>query len=70
MDTFAKYLEQRRSELGLTKAQLAKKIGWTPMYYGRFESGDVYPTSKNLSKFAYGLKVEESTLYRFLKKKP
>lgn len=68
MEKFCEYLEEQRKLIGLTKAQLARKIGWTPMYYGRFENGDIYPTEANISKFAVALKVEENELRRFIKK--
>lgn len=44
-----------RNELGLTQAELAKKIGTKQSNISRFESGDYNPSIEFLSKIASGL---------------
>ena len=69
MHYFADFLKQvREEEFSLTKAQMAKKFSWTPMYYGRYENGKLLPTKQNLHKFVEVLKVDEKILSELITK--
>ena len=63
METFNNYLKKYRENLSLTKRQMAVKFSWTPMYYGRYENGDIIPSDKVLRKFSDILNID----YDFLK---
>ena len=66
---FSEYLKKRRSELNLRCMDVAERIGWTPMYYGRFENGKLLPTEHNCKYFAKALDVPEQTIKNFIMKK-
>lgn len=52
MERFNVLLTNKRIEKKLNKAQVANKMGLTPMYYARFENGDLCPTKRNVKQFA------------------
>lgn len=49
---FADLLVQIRSEKKMLKKEVAYSFGWTPMYYGRYENGQLLPTEKNIDIFS------------------
>lgn len=49
---FKEILIKARNKKGLNKKETAEIFGWTPMYYGRYESGDLVPNEVNLKHFA------------------
>lgn len=61
MSSFTEELKKARESKNMTKTQVAKLFGWTPMYYGRYENGYLTPTKYNLNLFAnfMGMAVEE-----------
>lgn len=64
MKRFNVMLINKRIEKKLNKAQVAKRMGLTPMYYARFENGDLCPTKRNVKHFAEFLEMsEEDVLY-------
>lgn len=64
MERFNVLLTNKRIEKKLNKAQVANKMGLTPMYYARFENGDLCPTKRNVKQFAEFLDMsEEDVLY-------
>lgn len=66
MNEFKDKLVARRIELGLNKNEMAKKIGWTRMYYSRFESGDLIPSRLNVHKLAKGLELPVAEIIKSL----
>jgi transcriptional regulator with XRE-family HTH domain len=62
MVTFQKLLIQHRKKLHLNKAEMAKKIGWTPMYYARYENGKMLPSSRNIALFARMFRMSKKEL--------
>lgn len=68
MNQFIKLLYQKRRELSFNKKQMADYLGWTPMYYGRFENGDIIPKGKNIKKFARVLCIKENELRSIIAK--
>lgn len=61
MESFKDLLIHAREEKKLNKSQTAEHFGWTPMYYGRFENGQLLPNKKNIKKFAdfLGIDIKE-----------
>lgn len=66
MKKFSDLLKDRRKELNITKAQAAKIIGITPMYYGRFEKDQLYPTEKNIGRFSILLNIDRNDLIKLV----
>lgn len=60
---FGSMVFDRRSQLGMTQADVAKKIGCRPNYIGYLESGERRPSAKLLAKIAKALDLDEGTLY-------
>ena len=58
---FTDLLIETRIKKNMLKFQVADIFGWTAMYYGRFEKGDLIPNKSNIKKFAdfIGLSVSE-----------
>lgn len=71
-NSFAKFLTNYRVQNGLSQKQFAKILGWTPMYYGRFENSYLLPKSDiTIQKFAKATKAnpeEVKTLVEISKK--
>lgn len=61
MSNFTKLLKKTREDKNLSKIEVAKLFGWSPMYYGRFENGYLIPSKNNIKKFSefIGLSVDE-----------
>lgn len=61
MSKFTKLLKKTREDKNLSKIEVAKLFGWSPMYYGRFENGYLTPSKNNIKKFSefIGLSVDE-----------
>ena len=61
MSKFTKLLKKTREDKNLSKIEVAKLFGWSPMYYGRFENGYLIPSKNNIKKFSefIGLSVDE-----------
>ena len=62
MSKFTNMLKHRRLQRKMSKADAARELGWTPMYYGRYENGYLIPTKANINKFAVFLNISESEL--------
>lgn len=62
MKTFNERSKERRSALGLTQVQLAKKVGVSSVTISQWESGDYSPKGKNLYKLAEALKCSPDWL--------
>lgn len=59
----AKFLKKRRLDIGLTQAQLAKKMGYlTPQLVSNNERGVSLPPMKTLGKLAKILLVDAATI--------
>lgn len=58
---FAEALTKARISKRMNKTQVANYFGWTPMYYARYENGQLLPTKVNYKKFAdfIGISVDE-----------
>lgn len=63
---FSDFLKKYRIENGLTKKQTAALMGWTPMYYGRFENGNILPSKKNIEKFCANLNIPIENLLPYI----
>jgi|688.fasta_scaffold352087_1 transcriptional regulator with XRE-family HTH domain len=63
---FSNLLIEYRKKLGLKKNEVAKILNWTPMYYGRFENNQLYPTKKNIAIFSKLLGIPESDLIKYI----
>ena len=61
MSDFTKLLKKTREDKNMSKIEVAKLFGWSPMYYGRFENGYLNPSNNNIKKFSefIGLSVDE-----------
>lgn len=62
MNKFAILLRKQRNKMKLTKKEMATHLGWTPMYYSRFENGNLLPVGKNINKFAKLLELKPAEL--------
>lgn len=63
---FIELLIKTREDRGLLKQDVASLFGWTPMYYGRFENGQLKPSGTNIKKFAKFLDITEEELIKII----
>lgn len=63
---FSEMLTSRRVELHLTKKEVAKLMGFSPMYYARFENGKLMPTKINAKIFSDFLGLSKDELLAIL----
>lgn len=68
MISFRDILIEARERKKMLKKETAEYFGWTPMYYGRYESGDLLPTKNNLQKFANFIEISEDELWNIIEK--
>ena len=66
---FSEFLQKYRNNHSLSKKEMAKKIGFTPMYYGRFEKGDLLPTKYNIERFSKSLGIPSKELEIYINNK-
>lgn len=66
MSNFTELLKNTREAKNLTKVDVAKLFGWSPMYYGRYENGYLIPTKNNIIKFADFLGISADELSKLL----
>ena len=64
--SFAEKLRETRKKKCLTQAQVAENFGWTPMYYARYEKGQLLPTTNNYRKFTLFLNISKEKLLRLV----
>lgn len=57
MKKFCDILKEKRIEKNMLKKDVANLFNWTPMYYGRYEKGDLLPNDKNIDMFAKFLEM-------------
>lgn len=67
MSKFTTMLKHVRLQRKMSKADVARELRWTPMYYGRYENGYLNPTKANINKFAVFLNINESELENIIK---
>lgn len=65
---FSEFLENYRLEKNLSRKEVAAILGISPMYYGRFERGDLLPTKWNINRFSENLDIPVEELTKFIKK--
>lgn len=65
---FSEFLENYRVEKNLSKKEVAGILEISPMYYGRFEKGDILPTKRNIIRFSENLDIPLEELTKFIKK--
>ncbi|MBS8079944.1 helix-turn-helix transcriptional regulator, partial [Streptococcus suis] len=58
-----KKLKEKRTELGFSQAEIARKLNISRMSFSAWESGKTKPNQKNLSILADIFDVEESFFY-------
>ncbi len=59
---FSDLLKERRKELGISRKEAADCLGWTPMYYSRYENDKLLPTERNINKFSVFLNIPKKSL--------
>ena len=64
---FCVLLRNVREKKGLTKKQVAEIFGWTAMYYGRYENGQLNPTKNNAHFFSSFLGISEDDVLKMSK---
>lgn len=69
MSKFTELLTRTRKAKKLTKVDVAKHFGWTPMYYGRYENGYLTPHGDNINRFADFLGISTNELTKILNEK-
>lgn len=65
---FSEFLENYRVEKNLSKKELAAILDISPMYYGRFEKGDLLLTKWNINRFSENLDIPMEELTKFINK--
>ena len=65
---FSEFLENYRLEKNLSRKEVAAILGISPMYYGRFERGDLLTTKWNINRFSENLDIPVEELTKFIKK--
>jgi phage repressor protein C with HTH and peptisase S24 domain len=58
----AKKLAAVRKSLGISQAEVARRLGWSPPNYARIEKGRITPSFKSLEAIAEALEVPLSAL--------
>ena len=53
---FAKKLVSVRKSLGLTQAEVARRLGWSPPNYARIEKGRITPSLRSLEAIAEAMR--------------
>lgn len=66
MAIFKEILINARKQKGLLKKDVADLFEWTPMYYGRYETGRLLPTKSNIKKFAEFIGINEAELQKII----
>ncbi len=66
MSKFTELLTNAREQKHMTKNDVANLMGWTPMYYGRYENGYLIPKGSNITKFASFIGVSCDELEKIL----
>lgn len=61
--TFGAAIRNRRHQLGLTQAQVAKKVRCRPNYIGYLESGARHPSQKLVFRLAKALDLDAQELF-------
>ena len=59
---YARRIETVRKSLGLTQAEVARRLGWSPPNFARIEKGRITPSLRSLEAIAEVLDVPLSTL--------
>jgi phage repressor protein C with HTH and peptisase S24 domain len=59
---FAKRLASVRKSLGLTQAEVARRLGWSPPNYARIEKGRITPSLRSLEAIAQAMEVPLSMI--------
>jgi transcriptional regulator with XRE-family HTH domain len=60
--TLGEVAREARERLGLTQAQVARKVGFVPGVYGRIERGDMMPSVPSLRRICLFLGISSDTL--------
>jgi transcriptional regulator with XRE-family HTH domain len=60
--TLGEVAREARERLGLTQAQVAKKVGLVPGVYGRIERGDMMPSVPSLRRICLVLGISTDAL--------
>lgn len=58
----AKRLQSIRKSLGISQAEVARRLGWSPPNYARLEQGRVSPSLRSLAAIARALEIPLSDL--------
>lgn len=66
MTPFQEALKEARERKRLTKAKVAEQMGWTAMYYARYENGYLLPSEANLEKFANFMGISQNALRKLI----
>ena len=59
---FSTLLIEERKKKNLLMKDVAKLFEWTPMYYSRYEHGDLLPNEHNIEKFAKFIGIDKKDL--------
>lgn len=63
---FSNFLSTYREQNSLSKKEMAEKLEVTSMYYGRFERGDLLPTTQSIKRFSEKLDIPLEELEQFV----
>lgn len=59
---YGERIENIRKSLGLTQAEVARRLGWSPPNYARIEKGRIVPSLRSLEAIASALEVSLAAL--------
>lgn len=63
---FIELLIKKREQKGLLKKEVAELFDWTPMYYGRYENGNLIPSEYNIILFSKFLEISQEELLEII----
>lgn len=65
-DGFGRYISRRRKQLGMTQAELAKRMGVSKSAVAKWEADGGFPDRDNLKALSVALNVSTSELHRII----
>jgi transcriptional regulator with XRE-family HTH domain len=68
--TFADLIKAKRSELNLSRSEMARRAGFTPQYAMEIERGNMIPTEDKIEALVNVLELDEKIAFKLADKIP
>lgn len=68
--TFADLIKAKRSELNLSRSEMARRAGFTPQYAMEIERGRIIPTEDKIESLVNVLQLDERVAFKLADKIP